>query len=271
MKSRRLFSAARMVSILTLSVTVLSAATARAESPQPSHTGALTASPPAIEPQVGNLLERACAVLSSAQSLGYHAEINFDSVLPSSVKLQYAAAMDVALQRPDRLMISYQSDIGAKRVWYDGKTLTIFDPPHAVFAAVQAPNSIDATLEEFGTKQRLTLPLRMLDISHPCQEIYKQVIHSKYVGINDADGKDCDHLAFVATEANWQVWLDRGKQPLPRRIVITYKLLPAQPQWEATLSEWRLDESFPATLFRPKIPTGAIKADFVNLTAEGQK
>ena len=47
-------------------------------------------------------------------------------MLPSGVKLQYAAAMDTVIKRPHHLAINYKSDLGAKMIWYDGTTLTIY-------------------------------------------------------------------------------------------------------------------------------------------------
>jgi hypothetical protein len=227
-----------------------------------------TAAPPAIEPQVAAVLDRACALLSSHKLVSYHAEIDFDSVLPSLVKLQYAAAMDVALERPNRLAISYQSDLGAKRIWYNGKTLTIFDSPHMAYASVAAPDSIDAMLAHVAEEKNLSIPLKGFDVSNPCEPVYKAVLRSKYVGLNDVAGVDCDHLAFIQKDADWQLWIKHGKEPLPRKIVITYKNLPTQPQWEAVLSDWRFDRRLPPAFFEPRIPTRAIKTNFVELKGE---
>jgi len=204
-----------------------------------------------------------CNELSSAKTITYHAEINFDSVLPSYVKLQYAAAMDTAIQRPDHLAISYKSDLGAKEIWYDGKTLTIFDPVHRAYASVPAPDSIDAMLTQVTEEKNLSVPLEGFDFSHPCERVYPQIQRGKYVGINDVSGIDCDHVAFIQQELDWQLWIDHGSNPVPRKIVITYKKLPAQPQWEAVLSNWRFNQTLPASLFQPKIPQGTIKTSFI--------
>jgi hypothetical protein len=219
--------------------------------------------PQAIEPRVQQVLNSVCTELSKPKEYSYHAEITFDSVLPSLVKLQYAAAMDATIVRPNRLTISYQSDLGAKNIWYNGKTLTIFDPAQMAYATIAVPDTIDAMLEEAANDKNLSIPLKGFDVSNPCAVIYKQVLRSKYVGINDAAGIDCDHLAFIQQDADWQVWITRGKKPLPRKVVITYKKLPTQPQWEAVLSNWRFDQEVPASLFQPKIPKGAIKTEFM--------
>jgi hypothetical protein len=218
---------------------------------------------PVIDPEVREVLGRACKLLSSAKTVSYHAEINFDSVLPSHVKIQYAAEMDVAIKRPDHLAINYKSDLGAKIIWYDGKTLTIFDPAHRVYASAAVPDSIDAMLTQVAEEKNLSMPLENLNLNDPCKRAYRDVQRGKYVGINDVGGVDCDHLAFIQQDADWQLWIEHGKKPLARKVVITYTKLPSQPQWAAILSNWRFNRKLAASLFQPKIPKGVIKTSFI--------
>jgi hypothetical protein len=218
---------------------------------------------PIIDPEVRAVLNRACRELSSARTLTYHAEINFDSVLQSSVKLQYAAEMDTAIRRPNRLAISYKSDLGAKEIWYDGSTLTIYDPAHRVYASTAAPDSIDAMLTQVADEKNLSIPLAGFDFSNPCRRAYGDIQRGKYVGINDVGGVACDHLAFIQRNADWQLWIDHSNKPLPRKIVITHKNVPSQPQWAAVFSKWRFNRKLPASLFQPKIPKGVTMASFM--------
>jgi hypothetical protein len=84
-----------------------------AESIAPS---AHAAPSPQVAPLADKLLRQACEVLGSAKALTFHAEITFDEVLPSAVKVQFAGAMDFALQRPGELAVDYRSDLGAKQL-----------------------------------------------------------------------------------------------------------------------------------------------------------
>jgi hypothetical protein len=224
---------------------------------------ASTNAAPVIDPEVRQVLNRACRELSSARTVTYHAEINFDSVLPSHVKLQYAAEMDTAIKRPNRLSISYKSDLGAKAIWYDGETVTILDHTHKVYASIPAPDSIDAMFTQAADERKLSIPLEGFDLNNPCRRAYRDIQRGKYVGVNDVSGVDCDHLAFIQQDADWQLWIDHRKKPLPSKIVITYKNRPAQPQWTAVFSKWRFDRKLPASLFQPKIPKGVIKTSFI--------
>jgi len=234
--------------------------------PSPGNMSAPAASSNAalvIDPQVRAVLNRVCSELSSARTITYHAEINFDSVLPSGVKLQYAAAMDTAIKRPDHLAIDYKGDLGAKAIWYDGRTLTIFDPVYRVYASIAAPGSIDAMFKQVAEEKNLSIPAEGLDFNDECGRAFRDIQRGKFVGINDVGGVDCYHLAFIQGEADWQLWVDHNGRPLPRKIVITYKKLLSQPQWSAVFSNWRLNQVLPASLFQPKIPQGAVRASFM--------
>ncbi len=252
-------------------VVVLAGMAGAVESPKPAQSPKAPGAPgkPAripsipVNPHALEILGRVCEALSSAKAFTYHAEINFDSVLPSDVKLQFAAAMDVAIQRSDHLAVTYASDLGGKRVWYNGKTVTVLDPAHMTYATAPAPPSIDQTLEQFAQQKNVSMPLEGFDFSEPCERIRPTLLHGAYVGIGDVDGVDCDHLAFAQKTNDWQIWIDREKRPVARKVVITYKELPMAPQYTAVLSRWNFDAKFPAGFFEPQIPAKAMRIKFM--------
>lgn len=218
-----------------------------------------------IAPRANQLLAKACQTLSSAEAFTFHAEIMFDQVLPAEVKVQFAAAADFAVQRPDNLSVNYQSDLGGKQVWYSGNTLTVFDPPHAVYATLSVPSTIDGMLQRVHEEEKLTIPLTDLAVSNPCQAIDKQATYGGYVGVGDVNGTECDHLAFSSPTTDFQVWLDRSGKPLPRKIVINYRSLPGSPEYIAFLSHWAFPGQIPASAFRPDLPKNVARIDFLKV------
>jgi hypothetical protein len=36
-------------------------------------------------------------------------------------------------------------------------------------------------------------------------------------------GVECDHLAFRNADTDWQIWIESGAKPIPRKYVITSK------------------------------------------------
>ena len=236
------------------------AAPASAASPAspPASSAAL---PPSIDPRAEQLLSRSCEDLASSKAFTFHAEITFDKVLPDNVKLQFAAAADYAVQRPDQLAVEYHSDLGGKEIWYDGTNVTIFDPPHMFYASAEVPASIDGMMEQLESAHNLSIPLADLAYSHPCEMFRKGIVFSGYIGVNDAAGEDCDHLAFSKSNVDWQIWLQRNGKHLPRKVVINYRNAPGSPEYVAVLSDWKFPGSIPASVFRPDLPKDAKRID----------
>lgn len=230
------------------------ASPAIAQAPQP-------APPPNIDPRAEQLLNRSCEDLSASKAFTFHAEITFDKVLPSNVKLQFAAAADYAVQRPDQFAVDFHSDLGGKEIWYDGTSVTIFDPPHMVYASTEVPGSIDGMMEQLEVMHNLSIPLADLAYSHPCEMFRKATIYSAYIGVNDVTGEDCDHLAFTKKNVDWQIWLQSTGKHLPRKVVINYRTAPASPEYAAVLSDWKFPASIPASVFRPDLPKDANRID----------
>ncbi len=223
------------------------------------------AAAPSIDPHADELLSNTCAALGAADALSFHAEILFDKVLPHAVKVQYAAEMNIAIQRPDELMVDYHSDLGGKELWYQGDTLTIFDEPHQMYASMKVPSSIDAMLDQVEQTQHLTLPLSNLAYSDPCQRIRKQIIFGSYIGVNDVNGVDCDHLAFSSSNIDLQLWLDRSGKPIPLKIVINYRTEPGSPEYIAVLSDWKFPKQISDSRFSPHLPKDAKKIEFLKV------
>jgi len=245
-------------------VSAETAAPASAASPAslPAPQAAL---PPNIDPRADQLLNRSCEDLGSSKAFTFHAEITFDQVLPSNVKVQFAAAADYAVQRPDQLAVDFHSDLGAKEIWYSGTNVTILDPPHMVYASTEVPASIDGMMERLEEAHNLSIPLADLAYSHPCEMFRKGVIYAAYIGVNDAAGEDCDHLAFTTKNVDWQVWLQRTGRHLPRKIVINYGSAPGSPEYVAVLSDWKFPASIPASVFQPDLPKDAKRIDIMKV------
>src|SRR6516165_4138874 len=108
------------------------------------------AAAPAVAEQADQLLKEMSAYIGSANEFTFHADITFDHVLPSGQKLQFSAAEEVVLKRPGGLYIEWNGDLGARQFWYDGKSVTLYDPATPFYAGEAAPPEVDKMLEQLG-------------------------------------------------------------------------------------------------------------------------
>lgn len=214
-------------------------------------------------PSSRELLRSMTDTLQKAKQLSFHAEINFDEALPSGQLLQFAGAAGVKLRRPNGLFVDYRDDLGAKQVWYDGKTFTVFDPAVNVYAKSAAPPEVEPAMEKFERDHGVFLPLAELVIGDAYADAMKHTVRGSYIGIHDVDGTPCHHLAFVSRDFDWQLWLETGKTPVPRKLVVTFKNEPGSPQYVANLMDWELDAKLRDADFAATLPDGAISTEFL--------
>jgi len=224
---------------------------------------------PTIAPEADRLLRDMGDYLKAAPQLSFHAEITHDDTLPTGQKLQLGASYETAVRRPDRVFTEYVGDMDSRRLWYDGKTVTIYDPMLDLYATAPGQGSIDTTVAHLNKELGFAPPLSDFMTSDPGATLRKKVLFGFVVGRAEVDGTSCQHLAFVEQDIDWQLWIEDGTRVLPRKLVITYKRLPGAPQFSAVLSDWDLATRPPDSLFVAQTPATASRIEF--LTAANAK
>ena len=221
---------------------------------------------PAVAPEADRLLRDMGDYLKAAPQLSFHAEITHDDLLPTGQKLQLGATYQAAVRRPDRVFTEYVGDIDARRLWYDGKTVTLYDPLLDVYAAEPGQGTIDATVIHLTKDVGFAPPLSDFMTSDPAAMLRKSVLYGFVVGPSEIGGASCQHLAFVEQDIDWQIWIEDGTRVLPRKLIITYKRLPGAPQFTAVLSDWDLATRPPDSLFVAQPPASAARIEFLTAT-----
>lgn len=213
------------------------------------------------------LLKQMGAYIGSAEQFTFRADITFDHVLPSGQKLQFSATENVALRRPDGLYVEWRGDLGERQFWYDGKTVTLYDPNTVFYATDTAPPAIDGMLEKLITQLNFSPPLADFLYSDPSKVVGVSIEHAFATGESEINGRLCRSFAFVEKHIDWQIWIDSGPQLVPCKLVITYKNNSSQPQFSATFSNWDFAPRIAAQTFTPDVPPGTQAIAFEKITA----
>lgn len=253
----------RILLILGLLACLAAAAQAAQDggaAPEPAKT-------PDITPEARSPVTAMCGLLASRQTFTFAAEVNHEQVYPNGQTVELTRFVETAVSRPDKLYARITGDERDRVFVYDGKTVTMADYDRGVYAVVDAPATIDAALDMLTQKYGVVAPLADLLYAEPCKEILANVRTGDSVGVHTAAGKDCDHLVFTQNKADWQLWVEKGASPLPRKLVITDKDLMGWPQYAATFTEWNLTPRLPAGLFGFKPGKDMRRIDFAPLVA----
>lgn len=249
----------------------LGTAGAAAQTPGAAPTAAAPAgaAPAALEPLAIEALRKMGRHLQSLQSFSLKAQTATDQVLLSGQKVQLDAALTLWAHRPDRLRVDLESDRRARQFYYDGKTVTVYGQASGYYARFAAPPTLDQLFgrvsEEFG----LDLPLADLFAWGDPSAKPDQLTSALAIGAATVRGIPCEQYAFRQDGLDWQLWIQRGAQPLPRRLVLTTTDDPARPQYSVDL-DWVPGDTPPDAVFTFVPPPGAHAIQAVRAAASGR-
>lgn len=208
--------------------------------------------------EAGRILCEMANVIAKAPAMSVTIRSGYDAIQEDGQRIEFGEKRRITLQRPDRIRVDVQRSDGDKgQILFDGKTITAFRAEDNVFARVEKNGTIDEILVFMVKDLQMTLPLARMFLTNFPQSLEKQVTSISYVEEDFLFDVPTDHVAARSAEVDLQVWITQGEQPLPRRVVITYKNAEGEPQFWAELSEWNLSPTIAGDTFSFTPPSGA--------------
>lgn len=226
---------------------------------------AAQAQSPAIAPEAKQLLKASTDFLASQQRFSADTRNTLEIVLKSGQKIEFNSTGRQYVQRPNKLRSERTGDLVEQLFVYDGKTLTLYNPDQKTYAQVAAPGTLEEMLDFARTRLDVIAPAGDLLYKEAYEILMDGATEGFVVGKAVIEGVRCDHLAFRAEQVDWQIWIQEGPQPLPRKIVITTLDLPNAPQFSVTVTKWNLDPTFPSGTFQFTPQDDAKRVDFLPL------
>jgi hypothetical protein len=203
--------------------------------------------------------------VSKQSSLSVKYDSDVEVVTPSLEKIQFSASGEVVLTRPDKFRASRTGGYADVEIVSDGSKVTVHDRDGKRFAEVHATGGFDQLVDKLRNDLLVEIPGADLLLSNAFDELTSGVIESRVIGYGVVDGVECDHLAFRNLDTDWQIWVQTGDKPLPRKYVITSKTVASAPQYTLRLREWKSGEAVAVDAFKFTPPSGSNRVEIVSL------
>jgi hypothetical protein len=215
-----------------------------------------------IEPRADTELRRMSDYLASLKSARFDATSVTDLVARDGQKIESVAEQKVAVRWPDRLRTDRQDPRMDATVRYDGRQVSVFGKRTGYYALAPAPPNITDTLEVMRTRYGIEAPAGDLLAAHVYDALMEDVKIGRYIGSEPIDGAQCAHLAFQGKDVDFQIWIEEGPRPLPRRYTIVSKRDPGEPQFSIMMSNWQVNVPLPDSVFAFQAPPGSKRVEF---------
>ena len=210
------------------------------------------------DPAARALLLEMAKFIARAPGLRVTMRSEYDAIQADGQRIEFGERRQILMQRPDKFRVEVERSDGERgTVVFDGRWVTVFKPSDNVYARVEKAGTVDQALVYMVRDLHATMPLaRMFTTGFPAS-LDQRVTSVALVEEFSLFDVPTDHLAVRSDEVDMQLWIARGQEPLPRRVVITYKNAPGQPQFRADLYDWKIGASSDAAEFAFVPPKGA--------------
>jgi hypothetical protein len=212
--------------------------------------------PSAIDPDAMEALDKMGVYLRTLKSFRVRADVTTDDVLDDGQTIQFSSKVDLVAARPNRMRVEITDDGGHRFFFFDGKNFTIFGQVVNYYATVPAPPTLAELADDLSNKYGIELPLYDLFEWGNNDANVKKITAADDIGPSAVDGVTCEQYAFRQAGVDWQIWIQLGEFPLPRKLVIRTLTDDAKPQHSELLT-WNLAPSFSENAFTFDPPADA--------------
>ena len=198
---------------------------------------------------------------AAQKSISATFDSDIEVVTPELEKIQFTSSGKLQLARPDKLRVSRTGGYADVQLVYDGKTVSIYGNNAKAYAQADLAGTVDQLVDLIQSKSGAAMPGTDLLLTNAYDELMSNVIVGQHIGQGVVDGVECEHLAFRGVDTDWQIWIESGARPVPRKYVITSKTLAGAPQYTLRIKDWKTDAVADADTFVFKPPSGVTKVD----------
>ena len=224
---------------------------------------------PAVDPAAVQKLKQMTEFLDGLQQFSVQAESTLEELHVTGHRVDKLLAVTVTVKRPNKMRAARAGGLMDQRFFYDGKTLTLYNPAEKVYATEAAPDTIERMIDFARETVGVLLPAADLLYRNVFPLLMQDVTLAAVVGKTVIGGVKCDHLLFSRPGVDFQIWIAEGKRPFPRRYVVTETDTPALLSISTALSDWKTDVAVDDAQFNFVPPKGTSAIRFLPREAAG--
>ncbi len=216
-----------------------------------------------IDPQADRLLRQMGKYLASAEEFRFQVEVAYERVRSDGQKILLGGRAEGSLQRPNRMHAYYEGDRRHSHAIFADGSFTYFDVAKNLYAQMEVPADLDDALDAAFDAAGFSTPAADFLYADPYRTLIENAQSGFVVGPHPVGGTPCHHLAFSNEAIDWQIWIEDGPRPVPRRLVITHKNDFGAPVFIATFVEWDFQPRLASSHFEFHPPAEADEMEFL--------
>jgi len=224
----------------------------------------------AVDQEAVELLRRGLDYLRNLKKFSVQAQSTLEDLLDSGHRIDYEIAGRVIVNRPNKLRTERYGELFHQIFYYDGKTLTLYNPYDNVYATTPAPKTIEEMF--FFVRDTLGISEPVSDLLYPnsFSLLTQNVNFAMVIGKEMIGDIQCDHMLFSCPGADFQIWISDTKPNLPYRYIVTDTSTPELLSFTTVMRDWNINPDISDSTFNFVPLQGTKKINFIKVNSNTQ-
>jgi peroxiredoxin len=264
--SKRDFTMLRIISVVLFAVcaNVWVAPSSRGQTDAPGSAADPDAPAESQQPEAMELLREMAKYLGDLQAYSCRVQATI-TIQASGEENRIDSKLLVRLQHPNQIAILVEEGETEATVVSDGKQVVQYMPMLNRYTVQEAPDDF-AGLSRYAKIMSLgTSPASITAMGGDrfSEALTSDITKAEYLGTQKIGKATCHHCRFVKHGLNFEIWIETGDRPLPRRLVpdISDQLPGATTDYSVVFSDWDVSPKFTGADFAFSPPGDAEKVD----------
>lgn len=232
---------------------------------QPADTGTSTPPQPpqpVMQQAALDLLKKMSDTLAAAQTFSVDVRDMREVRTTPGQMMTLISDATITVQRPNKLRVEAVLGAVDTLMTYDGAKFSVLDKPKNLYVSIDAPKTLDETLETVARRHGIQLAMSDVLVSDPYALLSAGLVNAYVAGDVTLGGTATKQLIFSAPGIEFQIWVDT-ETSLPVMMTETYLSGRRPVHFMMEFSDWNLDPKPPAEAFAFAPPAGAKPIKFL--------
>lgn len=231
-------------------VLVMASGCAPSSGPEPDDTAAGVESsdwtPPPLTDAESDLpdpvavVRRTAEFMRSQPELLMEAMVTFGAPQESGQMLHFDVLERLAVRRPDKLAwVTLNDDGTVDRGWLSDGEFTLLKQPLNMWGSVSVPSAIPEAVDRLVGEYDMDVPFEDLLAVDPAERwVGEGATSVEYIGEEWVHGSWTDHVAMRKPGFDLEMWIRRGAEPFPAKIMVVLTAEEGMPSYVARFRRW---------------------------------
>ncbi len=217
-----------------------------------------------IDPKADRIVRKMSDYMASLTHFSAKTQNCFESLMDSGQKLMFVNNVTICLKRPGSLYAHRKGTVRDQEFFIHDRKLTLYSHNLNMYATTEVPATVSAALDYATENLGINAPGSDLFVPDIYAALMEEVSSGLYLGEGVVNGVRCHHVAFRSSEVDWQMWIEIGKRPIPRRYIITSKWLTGAPEYMIDIIKFDTESEIPDSRFKFVPPKDASQITFMS-------